>query len=541
MFRIALVLLVISFHSASAAGRRPTGKLIATGWDSPTPARWKKELPAFERLGAFQGTTIVPTRRTDRGDIAAHNAFSADHWTWAEFASAVADLKAAKSATVTENFLMIYANPGGVDWFDDDGWKEVIDHCRLLARLAKEAGLRGLLFDTEPYTPPFSQFNYSAQPGRAKHTFPEYAAKARERGREFMKVIAEEFPGCVILTYRLLCDLLPIATADGDATAQLAASTFGLTPAFVDGWLDMVPPDVRIVEGDENAYRFNSREEFDRAYTELRVAAPRLLAAEHQTKYRTQVDIGHGIYVDAHVNPPGDAWHIDRKGTTSAARLEANVSEALRASDGWVWIYSNAGRWWTGGNLKYPAWDDQLPGASTALARAARPLQAAVANLEKKGSTNLLTNGTFAETNDKHQPKHWWTWQQKNSKGQFGLAGAGGVAEIRRTVKGCFGQTIPVQFGKTYAISVIVRSNGSGVASAGVRWKSSAEKWVDGDDTSLTPVGPADADGWRRHVALVRVPALAARLVFVLSADQQLENGVAEFMDARLVECGSER
>lgn len=36
---------------------------------------------------------------------------------------------------------------GNVDWFDDPGWEEIQEHWRLLARLAREGGLRGLLFD----------------------------------------------------------------------------------------------------------------------------------------------------------------------------------------------------------------------------------------------------------------------------------------------------------------------------------------------------------------------------------------------------------
>lgn len=541
MPRVIFALLLVCCAARLASADEPMGKVIATGWDCPTPARWKKELPAFERLGVFQGTTIHATRRTDQGDVRANYAFSADRWTWAEFAPAVADLKAAKSATITETFLLLYANPGGVDWFDDDGWQQVTDHWRLLARVARDGGLRGVLFDAEPYTPPFAQFKYTAQPGRTKHTFAEYSAKARERGQAVMKAVGEEFPGCVILTYRLLCDLERVATADGDVTAHLSVHTFGLMPAFVDGWLDALPPGVRIVEGNENAYRYNSREEFERAYTHLRTACPLLLAAENRAKYRAQVDIGHGIYIDAFTNPPGDTWYIDPKGTTPAARLEANVAAGLRASNGWVWVNGESGRWWAGGNPKYPTWEDKLPGASVAIVRAARPRVAATAALDRKEAANLLTNGMFTEANDNQQPKHWWPWQTAKSNGQFALAKAGGAAEIRGAVSGCFGQVVPVKFGTTYAASVRIRSSGSGTATAWVRWKTTTGQWVEGDDVALTPIGPADANGRQRQIALARVPVSAQRLVLLLAADEQANDGMAEFTDAQIVECGPVR
>ena len=88
--------------------------------------------------------------------------FSREHWEWNELADCVADLKAAQPKLATQNFLFLYANPGDVDWFDDAGWREIVDHWRLLARAAREGGLRGILYDAEPYTPPHSQFLYGA-------------------------------------------------------------------------------------------------------------------------------------------------------------------------------------------------------------------------------------------------------------------------------------------------------------------------------------------------------------------------------------------
>src|SRR5689334_23542238 len=70
----------------------------------------------------FPYTTLFRSRRMkDGGEIDARNAFTRDPWRWEEFAGALADLKAASPKTCRENFLMLYANPGDVDWFDDKG------------------------------------------------------------------------------------------------------------------------------------------------------------------------------------------------------------------------------------------------------------------------------------------------------------------------------------------------------------------------------------------------------------------------------------
>ena len=228
--------------------------LIVTGWDSPNAAQFREHLAEFEKLGLFEGTNIDPTRRPKDGAVvSAKNAFSREPWRWEEFADALADLRAAKTSTTTcrETFLMLYANPGDVDWFDDAGWRKVVNHWRILARLAKQGGLRGLLYDAEPYTKPHSQFRYGAQAGREQHSFAEYRAQARVRGGEVMRAVAEEFPEVKIFCYRLFSDLLPMLES-GDFTRALEADTYGLQPAFVDGWMEALPPGLTIVEGTED-------------------------------------------------------------------------------------------------------------------------------------------------------------------------------------------------------------------------------------------------------------------------------------------------
>ena len=125
LLAVATVSLVLT---PCAAGER---RLIATGWDSPTPARFRDELAAFEAWQAFDGTTIAATRKLPDGRVVdARNAFGREPWQWSEFAAALADLQAVKPVSATENFLFAYANPGDVDWFDDAGWSQIVDHWR---------------------------------------------------------------------------------------------------------------------------------------------------------------------------------------------------------------------------------------------------------------------------------------------------------------------------------------------------------------------------------------------------------------------------
>jgi hypothetical protein len=357
-----------------AAGIPARSPVIATGWDSPNLRQFREGLAAFEAWGVFDGTTLRASRRTpDNPEAAAIFAFSKEPWAWEEFTGALADLQAARPTTCRESYLMLYSNPGDVDWFDDESWRIITDHWRLLSRLAKQGGLRGLLFDAEPYTPPYSQFLYRAQPQRDQHSFAEYREKARQRGREVMTAAAEEFPELSIFSYRLFSDMLGVLDS-GDLNRAVEPHTYGLLPAFVDGWLDVMPPKVRVIEGTEDiGYRANSSAEYSAAFTRLKLRLPEFVAPGNREKARQQFRVGQSLYLDAHVNPPGNPWTIDRLGGTSAGRLAANVASALAASDGVVWLYGETGRWWQAGDPKYPMWPERLPGALEAIRRPRTP------------------------------------------------------------------------------------------------------------------------------------------------------------------------
>ena len=521
----SLALLAGLLCSAVLAAEPPK-KLIATGWDSPTPARFRAELVEFERW-PFDGAVIVPTRRVGGEDVKSHLAFSREHWERAEFDTAIADLRAATPRTATHNFLAVYANPGDVDWFDDAGWREIVEHWRLLAAAARAGGMRGLLFDAEPYTKPHEPFRYAAQTGRREHSFAEYRAKARERGRDTMRAVAAEFPAATILTYRLLCDVLPALAPGADADAVLEGQGYGLLPAFLDGWLDAMPAGLTVVEGNENAYLYRSEAEFAAAAAQLKIAAPLLVSPENRAKFRAQVLLAHGIYLDAHTNPPGHAWHVPPLEGSPAARLESNVAAALRHADEYVWIYGEAARWWPG-KADVPLWPEKMPGADRALRFAKNPVAAA---RETRGE-NLLRNGAFSDSAAHGQLPHWWTWQDEKSRGKFSLAD--GAAILRAMRDGCLGQGVRVRPGERYAVSARLRRAGGGTAGVAIRWKTPAGVWIaEGADLHFTP---PRGEGWQEIAGVALVPESAGELIVLLCAKQQDDEADrAEFDDVALV------
>ena len=53
------------------------------------------------------------------GAVGLRFAFCADPWEEAWFQGAIDDRRACRFTRFTDNFLIVNANPGDVDWFDD--------------------------------------------------------------------------------------------------------------------------------------------------------------------------------------------------------------------------------------------------------------------------------------------------------------------------------------------------------------------------------------------------------------------------------------
>lgn len=560
--RLALVislgaLLATAALAADAPGpaakdmRRPK-KLIAVGWDLFFDTAWLREHRDDMEKRPFDGIVInVVGRGEDKKAVDLRLAFSRQPWKYEWFAGALDDLKACRFTRLSDNFLMLWANPGDVDWFDEEGWRQTTEHWRLAARLAKAAGARGIAFDPEPYHEPHAAFHYSAQSGRDAHPFEAYYAKARERGREVMKAVAAEYPDITILCF-FLNSICGSAAGHADPRPILASQGYGLLPAFLDGCLDAAPPGVTMVDGHESSYTYNSDIQFLGAGNLIRGPCQELVSPENRAKYRAQVQVGFGIYLDAYVNPPTSPWYVDGKGGPRVERLRANVAAAVRAADEYVWIYGEKYRWWPTPNkgVTEKFWPEALPGCEDALGWGRSPEQAArfrLAELAKAGRlANLVQNGDFAsaasgaaEPKEGRPPAGWGTWQNEKSKGAFAWDGQVGAAakgsgRLSGMADGCLIQTVKTEPGRRFAVEAVRRLKGRGEAHLRVRWQTPKGEWIHEEkDVHIPCTEPRDA--WGRMLGVVQVPDGAGNLLVLLCVRGQASpDDVAWFDDVRL-------
>jgi hypothetical protein len=516
-------------------------KLIATGWDHPDPQALVENWREMEKR-PFDGLVItIPGPAEDRRATLSL-AFAGRPWKQEWYKPAAEQIKSCQSRRLTDNFILLGANPGDVDWFDDAGWSAVVEHWRIAAWLAKASGCKGILFDPEPYAPPHAAFKYAAQADRDKHSFDEYAAKVRQRGREVMAAVVGEYPDIVLYCY-FMNSVVGSAANQANPAKLLAGQGYGLYPAFIDGWLDAVGPGVTLVDGCESAYCYNSAEQFLEATVLMKGACQLLVSPENQARYRAQVQVSFGMYLDAYWNPPTSPWYIDGKGEPRVKRLEENMRTALRCADEYVWVYGEKFRWWPTANksVKAESWDEAIPGAEKALAFARDPIDYARQQVQTGKPANLARNGDFASEKalgddgreetwkEGRPPAGWHAWQDDKSKGTFAWdretgSPAKGSAMASGVAQGCLIQSYVAQPGQRYAVRAMRRVQGRGEAMIRVRWQTADGKWTaESKDVLIAADGPREQ--WGEMFGVAEVPAGAGKLLVLLSVAGQ---GAAE-------------
>lgn len=485
--------------------------LIITGWDSPDARRFRQDYARFNSL-PFNGTALK--LRVDADIIFPfQGTFSSQPWDSRWFTPAIRDLQAAardESRKLKYNLLLVNANPGDVDWFDDGAWREVEKHFEIAADVARQGGLKGIIFDPEPYTPPHAQFEYSLHRSSATRSYAETKLKARERGKQVWSAFFQRFPNATVLFYFGLSGVERIRLANG-TFKTLQGHWYDLFPSFLDGCLDVAPPDAFLIDGNEGAYLYNSHAEYTNAANRIRHENLSLISPENRKKYRKLFRVGQAFYLDAYINPPSDDYYIDGLGRPRVERLEENLKSALETADGVIWIYGESHRWWREGgpaNARY--WDEALPGCLEAIRRAVEPERIVTESL--RNLPNRVQNSECLNTDG------WAQWQRDDSQGTFSWDERGyrnpGSLKTTAMRSGCWYQEVPVTPRSLVGFRAWRRVEGQAEAYVYLRWKTRDGTWtaIDRDRGFTAEPSPQ----WQPIMGLARVPETAERCVILL-------------------------
>jgi len=353
-FVLAVACLCANFSLTFA--QIPQKKLIEFGWDEPNTAFMRKHIAEMEKT-PFDGTVFDMTFKADDGSMQNYvwHCWSTRAFKESDFQHAIDDLKNTPLKKFTHNFLRFNTSPGNVDWFDDAAYPAIVNNARLAAKIAHDGKAAGILFDDEHYNEPL--FNYAKARHAKTKSFDEYAAKARQRGREVMNAFQEGFPDVhIILTFG---HTLPHAQAGPDR-AKLAQVDYGLLAPFLDGMFDAATGKAKIVDGFEISYGYKTPAEFDAIKPLIESSVMKIVGSPD--KFRQHSSLGFGLWMDNDWR--NKAWDEKdfSKNHFTPQQFEASLRKALATADDYVWIYTETPRWWTaagGRPEKLPAEYDQ--------------------------------------------------------------------------------------------------------------------------------------------------------------------------------------
>ena len=422
------------------------GKVIRFAWDMPNAEYLARNAEQMERSG-LDGVVVDFTRRfaDEQGEPQEESVRS--RWVSSqpvrleEIQHNITALHAARFRRFTDNFLCMYANAlthGPEMFFEwdrgaypDSPWTSWPDDPReylntfrdnmvLAAHVCRELGIKGFFIDQEMYGS-WTQMRSDWPMEVFQQPLETIMARARDNVADVFRAVCREYPDITIL-------LIPGGQYRAVAPDELAA----LDMAFTDGILLGLGPRARVFDGQEAAYDLSLYERF----VQLR-SRTRRTGLRHTTVpdlYRERMQYGFGLWLDHRARAHGGFSRSPYLNHFTPGEFGNALHYALRAGDGYVWIYGEDSVMWPAGSVM-----DRRPNISDAYheairtCRQARPLDlsrdprgAASDPLPPPAATIKSAGDTFAQAAHEltliAQLKDGWEiWFDREDRGLWSL------------------------------------------------------------------------------------------------------------------------
>ena len=230
------------------------------------------------------------------------------------------------------------------DWFDDDGWEKIIlNNACVLAEVYKRGKFEALWFDVEVGgSPGGGVMTWKRSHRETLHSFEDYGAKTRQRGRELMQALTSVAPDFKLVISHAYGSTMKMMGSRGPE--GLSEINYGLLPAFVDGLLEGCGEKGRIIESGEATYgtmtyaAFMAWRKWERLSAEKLCLVPQLLDKHY----------GYAMGVWPDFRSDSGEWHQDEIETNhfKPERMKHAFHNAMAASDEFVWTYAIKAHWW---------------------------------------------------------------------------------------------------------------------------------------------------------------------------------------------------
>ena len=522
MRRIIAVVAVL----VCATGAFAAKKYIFSSWElgDVTPQEILAHADEFDRTGC-DGLSLGVRTLLPGADAQHHrHVMEEPRWTDAELnALAPTFQELTKHPSMRHSVFGVNTAPrkARLAWNDDAAWKLYADNMAALARLSKKVGFVGLLTDFEDY---WKKRQFRWQEGDPAWTAAK--ALARKRGAEVFGGVFRAYPEAVILSFQLLT--VDTEYARDENPLLLMEEKRDLWPSFVNGILDVLPPQAKLVDGNESfGYLARaSKNAFYRSVRDQMVGVLPLVAPENRAKYRAQLSVSFGLYVDSYACKTNSPWYLEPVRGKRITHFEDNLRQATECADEYVWFWGEKGFW-----IDWPEdLKDKTPGWLDVGKRTWRQKYFSGAwgrikpwNETLDGNFDLLLRGVKEPSRcvreEYAKQKRDGSFKDLFAGMQLNVASNGNASVFMRKPKfevdGWYGLRVKGR-GEVVRGNVYFQYNGSW------RWKLGSFRF---------DFERPRADGWRDGVVLVRIPDGANNLYILLDAGKNEKVRKVEFKD----------
>lgn len=272
---------------------------------------------------------------------------------YADISRDFAPLNGLAFTRMTHNFALLKVDKPA-DFFGD--WTVTVENFRMLARVLKERGIKGIFFDNEEYLGKL--FNHPDDCSDLSKSLDQYRDQARLRGRQIAQAIASEYPGIVIVALHG-----PYSSFSGTPNQVRGGQTNWqveeLRGPFSAGLIEGLDSRSQFVDGGE-VYAYRTVDDFQVSYDYRKTgiataaAACPFISAFLRPVWPPKVGISFGVY-----NLPFAGQ------TMTPSIMRTTLERALRRCDDFVWLYFENVNWNAPGEAAQ-SWFDAVVGARAA-------------------------------------------------------------------------------------------------------------------------------------------------------------------------------
>ncbi len=253
------------------------------------------------------------------------------------------------------NYLAFEMDDPG-DLFDDAAWAQVARNWEVIGKIAAETGFTGILFDNEEYQGRWSNFPEDYSAPEAGRGLAAYQAKASQRGRELMAVLARVMPQAdLAVAHGPYVSVPPNPALPFGIELQVGdAAQHELAGPFFTGFLEGLGPQQSLTDAGE-IYALRSGAEFQQSFDYRNQALPGLIpwtvSPAALADWSASVQQGHIIYTSEF--PPGYPQSPDS--------FVKTLVNAMAHSEGVVFVYTDHAQFsWLAPERLPTEWRDAL-------------------------------------------------------------------------------------------------------------------------------------------------------------------------------------